>query len=100
MKFKHTLIDFNFLKDHPTKEFNKFIINARYKKIFNKVVLPEIKNRKVGVEDLKRLLDQKLVHGEEAERFVLEFERDRLSGRKNIEWVAEYSVADGYDIAS
>ncbi|PHS53983.1 MAG: hypothetical protein COB01_02225 [Lutibacter sp.] len=98
--FKQLIIDFGILQEHPTKEFNKFIINGRYKKIFDKVVLPEIKKRKIGVDELRRSLEQKQIHGEEAEIFVLKFESERLNGKKEIDWVAEYSAADGYDIAS
>ena len=99
--FKQLLIDFNFLTEHPQSNFPKYIINSRYKKIFDKVVLPEIRKRKVGIEELRRSLEQQQIYGEEAEKFVLDFEKKRLKHRGNeVIWVAEYSVADGYDIAS
>lgn len=98
--FKQLLIDFNVLQEHPTKEFKKYIINGRYKKLFDKFLLPEIKKRKVGIEELQKSLEQKQIYGEEAERFVLSFEENRLNRSKIIDWVAEYSTSDGYDIAS
>ncbi|HET8573978.1 MAG TPA: DUF3883 domain-containing protein [Edaphocola sp.] len=98
--FKQLLIDFNILQAHPTKNFNKYIVNGRYKKIFDKVVLPEIKKRKIGIEELRKSLEQNQIYGEEAEKFVLEFEKIRLNRREEIDWVAEYSITDGYDIAS
>lgn len=98
--FKQLLIDFDILKVHPTQKLNKYIINGRYKKIFDKEVLPEIKKRKIGIKELHRLLEQNQIYGEEAEKFVLEFEINRLNGKKKIDWVAEYSTSDGYDIAS
>lgn len=98
--FKQLLIDFRVLNEHPTRKFNKYIINGRYKKIFDKEVLPEIKRRKIGIEELRKSLEQNQIHGEEAEKFVLEFEKDRLNGKMGIDWVAEYSISDGYDIAS
>ena len=98
--FKQLLIDFSVLNEHPTKRFNKYIINRRYNKIFDKEVLPEIKKRKIGIEELRKSIEQNQIHGEEAEKFVLEFEKDRLHGEKEIDWVAEYSTSDGYDIAS
>lgn len=98
--FKQLLIDFKVISDHPTKEFNKFIINGRYKKIFDKIVLPEIRKRKIGVEELMRSLEQKRINGEEAEIFVRDFEEKRLNHKKEVDWVAEYSAAEGYDIAS
>ncbi|NVJ47011.1 MAG: DUF3883 domain-containing protein [Cytophagia bacterium] len=98
--FKQLLLDFKVISDHPTKEFNKFIINGRYKKVFDKIVLPEIRKRKVGVEELMKSLEQKRINGEEAEIFVREFEEKRLKHKKEVDWVAEYSAAEGYDIAS
>lgn len=94
------MIDFSILQEHPTKKFNKYIINGRYKKIFDKAVLPEIKKRKIGIEELRKSLEQNQIYGEKAERFVLEFEKQRLNDTKEIDWVAEYSTTDGYDIAS
>ena len=74
--FKQLLIDFSVLKEHPTQRFNKYIINGRYKKIFDKEVLPEIKKRKIGIEELRKSLEQNQIFGEEAEKFVLEFENN------------------------
>lgn len=98
--FKQLLIDFEVIKIHPTVEIKKFIINSRYKKLFDKTILPEIRRRKIGIEDFKLSLEQQQIYGEEAEKFVFKFEFDRLNGNKTIDWVAEYSVAEGYDIAS
>src|SRR5690606_29709341 len=64
--FKQFLIDFSILKEHPTQKFNKYIINGRYKKIFDKEVLPEIKRRKIGIEELRKSLEQNQIYGEEA----------------------------------
>jgi len=98
--FKQILIDFDVIQIHPVQEFKKYILNSRYKKIFDKIILPEIKKRKLGVDDLKKILEQQQIHGEEAEKFVLNFEKKRLNDKVGINWVAEYSVAEGYDIAS
>jgi hypothetical protein len=98
--FKQLLLNFNVLKAHPTRELKKYILNSRYKKIFDKVILPEIKKRKVGIDDLKTSLEQKQIYGEEAEKAVLKFEKERLNNKDGIDWVAEYSIAEGYDISS
>lgn len=98
--FKQLLIDFDFLLFHPDKQINKFTINSRYKKVFDKAVLSEIKKRKIGIEELKKSLEQQQTYGEEAEKFVLHFENQRLKSQKNIDWVAEYWANAGYDIAS
>lgn len=98
--FKQLLIDFEAIKAHPTTELNTFIINNRYKKLFDKTVLPEIKKRKIGIEEFRKVMEQQQIYGEEAEKFVLNFEFARLKEKKEIDWVAEYIVNEGYDIAS
>ena len=98
--FKQLLIDFEAIKTHPTSELNSFIINNRYKKLFDKTVLPEIKKRKIGIEEFRKAMEQQQIYGEEAEKFVLHFEFVRLKKQKEIDWVAEYIVNEGYDIAS
>jgi hypothetical protein len=98
--FKQLLIDFNVIQIHPIKELNKFILNSRYKKIFDKIILPEIQKRKIGIEELKKSIEQQQIYGEEAEKFVLDFEKKRLENKEGIDWVAEYSINEGYDILS
>jgi len=98
--FKQLLIDFDVIETHPTPEINSFILNPRYKRLFDKTVLPEIRKRKIGVDELRQSLEQQQIDGEEAERFVLKFEHNRLSQFKKIDWVAEYIANEGYDIAS
>lgn len=97
---KQLLIDFEVIKTHPTIELNSFIINNRYKKLFDKTLLPEIKKRKIGIEEFRKAMERQQIYGEEAEKFVLNFEFVRLKKQKEINWVAEYIVNEGYDIAS
>lgn len=98
--FKQLLLDFDAIKTHPTTELSSFIINGRYKKLFDKTVLPEIKQRKIGIEEFRKSMEQQQIYGEEAEKYVLEFEFNRLNKKKEIDWVAEYIVNEGYDLAS
>lgn len=98
--FKQLLIDFRAIKNHPTPEINYFIINSRYKKLFDKSVLPEIKKRKIGIEEFRKSMELQQIYGEEAERYVVDFETKRLNNKKEIDWVAEYIVNEGYDVAS
>tara|TARA_R110002051_G_scaffold78936_1_gene142570 strand:+ start:6013 stop:6984 length:972 start_codon:yes stop_codon:yes gene_type:complete len=98
--FKQLLIDFGAIKTHPTVEMNSYIINSRYKKIFDKTVLPEIKKRKIGIDAFRKAMELQQIYGEEAEKFVVEFENKRLDFRKEIDWVAQYIVNEGYDVAS
>jgi len=98
--FMQLLIDFDVVTYHPIPEIKKLIINPRYKKLFDKEVLPEIKKRRIGVEELRKLIEEQQISGEEAEKYVLAFENKRLNGKESIEWVAEYISNEGYDIAS
>ncbi|MBE0682879.1 MAG: DUF3883 domain-containing protein [Anaerolineales bacterium] len=98
--FKQLLIDFDVIKYHPTSEIKHFIINSRFRKVFDKTVLPEIKKRKIGVDELEKAMEEQRVYGEEAEKFILAFEEKRLNGKDHIEWVAEYVANEGYDVAS
>lgn len=98
--FKQLLIDFDAIQSHPTIEINSYIINTRYKKLFDKTVLPEIKKRKIGIEEFKNSMELQQILGEEAEKFVVDFENTRLNNEKRIDWVAEYVVNAGYDVIS
>lgn len=101
--FRQLLINFNFLHPHPDRNIGKFIINSRYKKLFDKELMPEIKKRKIGFTELEKMLEQKQIYGREAEEFALEFERKRLISHPNakgIEIISEYDIAAGYDITS
>jgi len=98
--FKQLLLDFEVMYIHPIDEIKKYILNRRYKKLFDKIILPRIREKKTGVEELKALIEERQINGEEAEKFVLKYEKNRLNHTKEIDWVAEYSVSDGYDVAS
>src|SRR5680860_1159565 len=95
--FRQLLIDFEAIIIHPTFEFNSYILNSRFKKLFDKTILPEIKKRKIGIDEFKKSIEKQQIYGEEAEKFVLAFEKKRL-GDKQIDWVVEYIVNEGYDI--
>lgn len=98
--FRQLLVDFDVIRYHPTPEIKNFIINSRYRKLFDKAILPEIKKRGIGIDELKRTMEEQQLYGEEAEKFVLAYEKKRLNGKDFIEWVAEYVINEGYDIAS
>lgn len=99
--FKQLLIDFEFMYPHP--EINHFIVNHEYKKLFDIYVLPLMKEKKFSIDELLKSLEQKRIYGEEAEEFVVTFEKIRLSGHKsiqNIQKISDYDVSAGYDVIS
>lgn len=98
--FKQLLINFNILQKHPESQFNSFIINTRYKYLFDNTILLEIRKNEISIEEFQKSMELKQKYGLEAEQFVLDFENKRLNKKKDINWVAEYIVNAGYDIAS
>jgi hypothetical protein len=101
--FKDLLISFGFLTPHPDSNISKYIVNGRYKRLFDQLLLPEIKRRKIGIDELRKSFEQKQIYGEEAERFALEYEKARLTGHaslEKVEIISEYDVSAGYDLVS
>jgi hypothetical protein len=98
--FKQFLLDFNVISVHPIPEIKKCVLNKQYKTFFDKSILPLMRKRRISVAELKKSQEKKEEYGIEAEKFVLDFEEKRLSRRSDINWVAEYVVNEGYDIAS
>ena len=98
--FKQLLINFNILQKHPESQFNSFLINSTYKYLFDDTILHEIRRNEIGIEEFQKSMELKQKYGLEAEQFVLDFENKRLNKKKDINWIAEYIVNAGYDIAS
>ena len=98
--FKQLLLDFEVITVHPNIKSFKFLLNNKYKRLIDAKVLPEVRKKMISVEQLKKDLEAKQKNGIEGEKFVLEFEKKRLHDKAGIIWVAEYSVAEGYDILS
>lgn len=102
---RNFLIDSKFLIQDSSKL--KLYINNQFKKTTEDFIFPLIEKRytKTGLtpEGLKKFLEAQEKHGLEAELFVLEYERKRLSGHyrvKDIQHVAAFNVGAGFDILS
>lgn len=101
--FRHLLLSFEFLESHPDSNIRKLIVSHKYRKLFDSKLIPEIKRRKMGIEQLEKQLAQKQIYGREAEEFVLRIERRRLEAHQklqNVEIISSYDVGAGYDIVS
>jgi hypothetical protein len=101
--FRQLLVDFDFLSRHPDRLIRKLIVNQRYRTLFDRIILPEVKRRKIGIENLEEMLAQRQIRGAEAEEFVLIFEKTRLSSHtkpQGIQKISDYDVGAGYDIVS
>ena len=99
-QFKQLLLDFGILVPVMTEINSYYIISHEYINLFQKGLMTEIKRRIVSPEHLKTILELQNQYGEEAEGFVFEYEMHRLAGKKEVVWVAKYSVSEGYDIGS
>ncbi|MCG8308510.1 MAG: hypothetical protein MI975_14045 [Cytophagales bacterium] len=69
---------------------NHLLINKRFTDEFQKDVIQRIslqknEKRKINIDQLKKNLAEKEKAGKDAEIFVLNYERSRLKGHKNIE---------------
>lgn len=97
------LTNFNFIYPHPDKNIKKFLINPSYKLLFDRSILPEIRKRKIGIEELSTILSNNTTLGRQAEEFVLSYEKLRLADHSHlhdVEIISDYDIAAGYDITS
>lgn len=98
--FKQLLIDFKFLSSPPEWFTGRLIINPLYRNMFDQKLLPDIRKKKMSLENLKKKLLQQQIDWEEAEEAVLKYERERLGKENCVEHISPYYVGAGYDILS
>lgn len=101
--FRNLLVSFNFLNLHPDHNIRKYLVNPKFKKLFDRELLSEIKRRKIGVDELYKQTEANRIAGTDAEVFVEKFERRRLCNhvRKDlIERISDYDSNAGYDVVS
>jgi Domain of unknown function (DUF3883) len=99
-QLKQLLLDFNILIPIATEISSYYIIAHDYMNLFQKDLMAEVKRRTISPEHLKLILEKQNQYGQDAERFVLKYEITRLEDIKEVICVADYSVSEGYDIAS
>lgn len=95
---RRLLIDFSFLVPHPTIS-GKFTISTKWKKHFDLNITPKVR-KILGNEELKRKIEQQELNGEEAEKFVLNFEKKRTEEKDGVQWIAPYDSSAGFDVLS
>lgn len=101
--FRQLLLTLDFLSPHPDTHIRKYIVNPKYKRMFDLEIIPEVKRRKIGIEKLEEMLERNQLHGREAEEYVVAFEKNRLQGHSELELVeriSDYDTGAGYDIVS
>lgn len=95
--FRNILIQYKVLKESG----GELILNLDYEPVFAEYKRKQ--GTKKSLEQLKKLLEQQELQGEEAELFVVEYEKRRLAGSEKKNSVKRISVIDvsaGYDILS
>jgi hypothetical protein len=97
------LAGFGFINPHPDIKIPKFIINPKYKRIFDLHLLAEVKRRKIGIDKREAALEQKRLAGANAEEFVVSFEKRRVATHpkpESIQRISDYDAKAGYDVVS
>jgi hypothetical protein len=97
------LTSFGFISPHPDDKIRKSIINPKHRRLFDIRLLPEVKRRKIGINNLEAALEQKRIAGANAEEFVVIFEKRRVVTHpktESIQRISDYDVSAGYDVVS
>lgn len=97
---RNLLLDFEFLIRHPDFPSKKLIINPWWKKFFDKNFVPEIRKRKIWIDELHLAIEQQQINWEIAENYVINYENIRLKWKEWIQWIAPYDTSAWYDILS
>jgi hypothetical protein len=97
-KLKQFLIDFSVLEDSCIDDC--FQIKSQYKKYFDKKVVKQVQ---LSLKELRKIQNLKNRYGDEAEVFVLNFERQKFKKHSLIDAIEQISIinsAAGYDVVS
>ena len=107
-KFKYSvirqfLLDFKILDKHPYINSN-FLVNEEYKKYFSFVgVSKDVSKKTLTLDELKRRQEIQNQYGEDAERFVVDYEKSKFKSHElvgAIEQISDLNVGAGYDVVS
>lgn len=99
--FRHLLLELNFFSSRTRG--HKYVLNKRYFEYVSNFMpwlnLPSGEMEGLSLEDFKKRQERKEKWGEDAEKFVLEYEKQRL-GKNDILQMSLVNVGAGYDILS
>ena len=97
---RNVLISLDFLIPHPNYPDHTFAINKSHRKLFDWYLTDGIRKRQITPDQLKNLQAQQLENGLAGEKFVLNYEIKRTGREDDVEWIANYDSAAGFDIMS
>jgi len=107
-KFKYSvikqfLLDFKIIDKHPYINSN-FLVNEQYKKYFSFVgAIKDVNKKTLSLEELRRRQEIQNQYGEDAERFVVDYEKSKFKSHDlvdAIEQISDLNVGAGYDVVS
>jgi len=97
---RDVLVSLGFLVPHPTFPAVSFAVNKPNRRLFDKHLKEGMRKRQLTPEQLKGMQTQQQENGLIGEQFVFDYERTRTGRDDDVEWVAIYDAAAGFDIMS
>ena len=98
-QIREVLISLNFLEPHPYFPQRSFLVNRKYKKLFEKYFSNKFR-KQLTQEELDQRLEKQKENGIIGEKFVLEYEKQRTQKHDEIQWISPFNTSAGYDILS
>jgi hypothetical protein len=97
---RDVLISLGFLSPHPNYPERSFAVSRSHRSLFDRHLTDGIRKRRVSPDQLRNLQAQQQENGLLGEKFVYDYEIARTNREDEIEWVASYDAAAGFDIMS
>jgi hypothetical protein len=97
---RDVLVSLGFLLPHPNYPERSFAVNKSHRNLFDRHLTDGIRKRQISPDQLKSIQAQQQENGLLGERFVLGYEGLRTNRESEIEWIASFDAAAGFDIMS
>jgi hypothetical protein len=97
---RDVLISLRFLVPHPNYPERSFAVNRSHRNLFDRHLTDGIRKRRISPDQLRGIQAQQQENGLIGERYVYDFEAVRTGRDEEIEWIASYDTAAGFDIMS
>jgi hypothetical protein len=107
-KFKYAIIrqfllDFNVISKHPYINKN-YLVNNNYQSYFNSIEISKKNEQRIlTLDEFKKLQELKNTYGENAENFVVDYEKNKFKSHElveSIEKISNFNMSAGFDVVS
>ena len=107
-KFKYAIIrqfllDFNVISKHAYINKN-YLVNNNYQSYFNNIDISKKNEQRIlTLDEFKKLQELKNTYGENAENFVVDYEKNKFKSHElveSIEKISNLNVSAGFDVVS